>query len=201
MKRPAGSGSDAPFANVSFTTCWYDSPVQTMPSCDQTGVPIHFHSSTTSGSTCRISFRTLARTSPRQSPRSAMRFEMRADADADADPLRLPIDAFMSTGLLSDAVRQSIVIATSFPGRRVTPSPHRMNGPSYRHSVSRFSIDAGLPVQPSADRHRFCFRDDERAARHRRHPGRGSRKNARRMLGLEVCAPRTAGFEQRRSEI
>src|SRR5205085_7216571 len=39
LKRPAGSLSDAPLAKVSFTTFLYDSPVQTMPSCDQTGVP------------------------------------------------------------------------------------------------------------------------------------------------------------------
>src|SRR5678816_3859358 len=50
LKRRAGSGNDAPFWKVSFTTALYDSPVQMMPSCDHTGVPIHFHSSTTSGS-------------------------------------------------------------------------------------------------------------------------------------------------------
>ena len=41
---------EAPRAKVSFTTCLYDSPVQTIPSWDQTGVPIHFHSSWMSGS-------------------------------------------------------------------------------------------------------------------------------------------------------
>src|SRR5215831_7589107 len=39
LKRRAGSLSDAPLANVSFTTLLYDSPVQMMPSWDQTGVP------------------------------------------------------------------------------------------------------------------------------------------------------------------
>ncbi len=52
-----------------------------MPSCDQIGVPIHFHSSTTSGSACLISLRILARVFPRQSPRSAILFEISSDAD------------------------------------------------------------------------------------------------------------------------
>src|ERR1700722_11576629 len=52
-----------------------------MPSCDHTGVPIHFHSSTTSGSTCLMSLRILPRVSPRQSPSSAILFEMSSDAD------------------------------------------------------------------------------------------------------------------------
>src|SRR5512144_2403774 len=52
-----------------------------MPSCDQTGVPIHFHSSTTSGSASLISLRILLRVSPRQSPSSAILFEMSSDAD------------------------------------------------------------------------------------------------------------------------
>ena len=50
LNRPAGSFSAAPFAKVIFTWFLYVSPVQTMPLCDQTGVPIHFHSSTISGS-------------------------------------------------------------------------------------------------------------------------------------------------------
>src|SRR5438270_3375183 len=81
LKRRAGSFSDAPLANVSFTTLLYDSPVQMMPSCDQTGVPIHFHSSTTSGSACVISVRIRLRVVPRQSPSSAILFEIRSDAD------------------------------------------------------------------------------------------------------------------------
>ena len=46
----------APWANVSFTTFLYVSPVQTIPSCDQTGTPaiafdgfLHFRSSIISG--------------------------------------------------------------------------------------------------------------------------------------------------------
>src|SRR5271170_7685792 len=51
-----------------------------MPSCDQTGVPIHFHSSTTSGSAALMSLRILPRVSPRQSPSSTILFEMSSDA-------------------------------------------------------------------------------------------------------------------------
>src|SRR5215472_15176734 len=81
LKRCFGSFSDAPLAKVSFTTLLYDSPVQMMPSCDQTGVPIHFHSSTTSGSASLISWRIRLRVSPRQSPSSAILFEISSDAD------------------------------------------------------------------------------------------------------------------------
>src|SRR6266496_394114 len=52
-----------------------------MPSCDQIGVPIHFHSSTTSGSASLMSLRILPRVTPRQSPSSAILFEMSSDAD------------------------------------------------------------------------------------------------------------------------
>src|SRR6266576_3006409 len=52
-----------------------------MPSCDQTGVPIHFHSSTTSGSASLMSLRIMPRVSPRQSPSSVILFEMSFDAD------------------------------------------------------------------------------------------------------------------------
>src|ERR1700721_3048873 len=53
-----------------------------MPSCDQIGVPIHFHSSTTSGSASLMSLRIRLRVSPRQSPSSAILFEMSSDADS-----------------------------------------------------------------------------------------------------------------------
>src|SRR6266576_1521964 len=38
-----------------------------MPACDHTGTPLHFHSSTTSGSACLMRARTRASVSPRQS--------------------------------------------------------------------------------------------------------------------------------------
>src|SRR3982074_386185 len=66
-----------------------------MPSCDQVGVPIHFHSSTTSGSASLMSLRILLRVSPRQSPSSAILFEIRSDADWPW----LPPDFFMFSSL------------------------------------------------------------------------------------------------------
>src|SRR5271156_4917506 len=53
-----------------------------MPLCDQTGVPLHFHSSTASGSASLMSLRILPRVSPRRSPSSAILFEMSSDADS-----------------------------------------------------------------------------------------------------------------------
>src|SRR5258708_3201970 len=47
LKSPLGSLSEAPLAKVSFTTLLYVSPVQIIPSLDQTRTPLHFHSSTT----------------------------------------------------------------------------------------------------------------------------------------------------------
>src|SRR5215471_5790140 len=41
-----------------------------IPSCDQTGTPLHFHSSTTSGSACFTKVRRRLSISPRQSPSS-----------------------------------------------------------------------------------------------------------------------------------
>src|SRR4051812_5371901 len=44
-----------------------------IPSCDHTGTPRHFHSSTTSGSACLTMARIRASISPRQSPSSLIR--------------------------------------------------------------------------------------------------------------------------------
>src|SRR5262249_33463706 len=79
LKRRDGSGTLAPRANVSFTTFAYASPVQTIPSCDQTGVP-HFHSSVISGSGSRISARMRVRVSPRHPSRSRIRWSMSWEA-------------------------------------------------------------------------------------------------------------------------
>src|SRR3954451_14586615 len=81
LNRPDGSSSEAPFANVTFTWFLYVSPVQIMPSRYQTGTPRHFHSSTTSGTACLMSSRTLASVSPRQSPSSWILASMRRDGD------------------------------------------------------------------------------------------------------------------------
>src|SRR5215208_2956441 len=67
LKRPDGSSNEAPLAKVIFTTVLYVSPVQIIPACDHTGTPLHFHSSTASGSACLMSIRTRASVSPRQS--------------------------------------------------------------------------------------------------------------------------------------
>ena len=58
LKRPEGSSNEAPLAKVIFTEVLYVSPVQMIPACDHTGTPLHFHSSTTSGSACLMTFRT-----------------------------------------------------------------------------------------------------------------------------------------------
>src|SRR6185295_10950297 len=76
----AGSSRAAPWKNVSFTTDLYVSPVQIPPSCDHTGVPIHFHSSRTSGSASRMRARSFASVSPRQSPSSAIFASMSFEA-------------------------------------------------------------------------------------------------------------------------
>src|SRR5436853_7067331 len=81
LNRPEGSFNAAPLANVILTTFLYVSPVQTMPPWEKTGVPIHFHSSTISGSaSCTIS-RTFASVFPRQSPSSLIFSSMNAAAD------------------------------------------------------------------------------------------------------------------------
>src|ERR1700731_177831 len=80
-----------------------------MPSCDQIGVPIHFHSSTTSGSASLMSLRILPRVFPRQSPSSAILFEMSSDADW---PWLAP-DFFMFSSLLCE----------QFTGNQLTELP------------------------------------------------------------------------------
>src|SRR5438045_7634405 len=82
LNRPEGAFNAAPLGNVILTTFLYVSPVQTMPPWDQTGVPIHFHSSTISGSaSCTIS-RTFASVLPRQSPSSLIFSSINAEADS-----------------------------------------------------------------------------------------------------------------------
>src|SRR5688572_6594279 len=81
LKRRDGSGILAPRANVSFTAFVYASPVQTIPSCDQTGL-FHFHSSVISGSASRISDRMRARVAPRHPSRSLIRWSMSGEAGA-----------------------------------------------------------------------------------------------------------------------
>src|SRR3954451_20014927 len=72
LNRPEGSSSEAPLAKVSFTTLLYVSPVQISPSSDHTGTPLHFHSSTTSGSACLMRARTWESVLPLQSSSSSI---------------------------------------------------------------------------------------------------------------------------------
>src|SRR5436190_23332253 len=80
LKSLAGSFKEAPLKKVSFTIDLYDSPVQMPPSCDHTGVPIHFHSSRTSGSASLMRARTRLNVSPLQSPSSAILSLMSSEA-------------------------------------------------------------------------------------------------------------------------
>src|ERR1700733_5158638 len=88
LKSLAGSFKEAPLKKVSFTIDLYDSPVQMPPSWDHTGVPIHFHSSTTSGSASVMRARMLANVSPLQSPNSAIFSLISLEA---ALPVALPV--------------------------------------------------------------------------------------------------------------
>src|SRR5204863_7564876 len=81
LKSPAGSGSEAPLGKVIFTTFLYDSPVQSSPSCDQTGL-LHFHSSVTSGSACLIRARSRESISPRQSPSCSIRASISSEGES-----------------------------------------------------------------------------------------------------------------------
>src|SRR5437763_10374278 len=82
LKRPEGSFREAPLAKVIFTTFLYVSPVQISPLCDQTGVPLHFHSSATSGSASLIRARSRESISPLQSPSSSILASMSSDGDS-----------------------------------------------------------------------------------------------------------------------
>src|SRR5579864_4681745 len=85
LNRPEGSFNVAPLGNVILTTFLYVSPVQTMPPWDQMGVPIHFHSSTISGSASRMISRTFASVFPRQSPSSLIFSLINAEASIEAE--------------------------------------------------------------------------------------------------------------------
>src|ERR1700740_3050136 len=84
-----------------------------IPSCDQTGVPLHFHSSTASGSACLMSSRILLRVFPRQSASSAILFEMSSDAEGPW----FAFDFFM----LSPKKLQIVCAAPSFDSGIVCP--------------------------------------------------------------------------------
>src|SRR3954462_9695973 len=82
LNSPEGSLSEAPLAKVSFTTLLYVSPVQISPSWDQTGTPLHFHSSTTSGSACLMRARTWESVLPLQSSSSLILASISREGDS-----------------------------------------------------------------------------------------------------------------------
>src|SRR5437899_7218205 len=101
LKRPEGSGSEAPLAKVIFTTFLYVSPVQIMPACDHTGTPaiefdgfLHFNSSTTSGSACLMRIRIRASVSPRQSLSSLILASIRREGESPPLPSFEPLFVF-----------------------------------------------------------------------------------------------------------
>ena len=98
LKSPEGSANEAPLANVIFTTLLYVSPVQISPACDHTGTPLHFHSSTTSGSACLMRLRRRASISPRQSPSSLILASISCEGEA---PLFHPSSQSSSSSCLS----------------------------------------------------------------------------------------------------
>src|SRR5215510_834026 len=81
LKMPEGSFRAAPLAKVIFTTFLYVSPVQINPSCDHTGTPLHFHSSTTSGSASLTKVRSRLSILPRQSPSSLILASISREGD------------------------------------------------------------------------------------------------------------------------
>src|SRR5262245_3300071 len=91
LKSPEGSSIAAPLAKVIFTTLLYVSPVQIIPACDHTGTPLHFQSSTTSGSACLIRIRSRARVSPRQSPSSLILASISCEGESSALPAFEPV--------------------------------------------------------------------------------------------------------------
>src|SRR5258708_11859571 len=93
LKSPFGSFSRAPFGNVSLTAFLRASPMQTMPSWDQTGTPsgregfFHFTSSITPGSAALI----RARSWPSLSPLQPVVFRTMASICWDADASFMPM--------------------------------------------------------------------------------------------------------------
>src|SRR5712691_2564764 len=105
LKRPDGSSNAAPLAKVIFTTLLYVSPVQMIPACDHTGTPLHFHSSTTSGSACLMRLRTRASVSPRQSLSSLILASISPEGESPPFPSSAPlllVFMVMSVSLLID---------------------------------------------------------------------------------------------------
>jgi hypothetical protein len=108
LKRREGFFNAAPWGNVILTTFLYVSPLQTMPPRDQMGVPIHFHSSTISGSAPCMTSRTFASVFPRQSPGSLIFSSINAEADSTGTGLIMySSNAYNVADMARQAVRNS----------------------------------------------------------------------------------------------
>src|SRR3989441_1250696 len=125
LNRPEGSFNAAPLGNVILTTFLYVSPVQTMPPWDQMGVPIHFHSSTISGSASCMSSRSFASVFTRQSPSTLIFSSINAEADSTGTGLFMYSSnsrTYFASNPASPATRRQATPATS-PADRRPPHP------------------------------------------------------------------------------
>src|SRR5262247_3417846 len=114
LKRREGSSSEAPLAKVIFTTLLYVSPVQIIPACDHTGTPLHFHSSTTSGSACLMRIRIRASVSPRQSLSSLILASINREVESPPFPSCEPVFLFF---LVVAAFFMVVLARSSFADR------------------------------------------------------------------------------------
>src|SRR5260370_14104256 len=151
LKRPDGSGILAPRANVSFTTFVYVSPVHTIPWCDQTGVPLHFHSSVISGSASRISARMRARVSPRHPPRSRIRCRRSGEAGfpVAASPLPGPARTAPSTGSVPLCLSEPRSPRPPLRWAGLPPARTTATFSPFRTLIGLASLAPGLAVAPA----------------------------------------------------
>src|SRR6266704_6998402 len=115
LKSLSGSGRLAPWEKVSFTLSLWALATAIIPSCDHTGLPIHFHSSIISRSASRMLFRMLANVLPRQSVSSAISWLIRSDGFIGSLCLVIPA-----------AVRCSVLLGRSLRNKssKDMASPH-----------------------------------------------------------------------------
>src|SRR5205085_658914 len=105
----------APLAKFIFTTLLYVSPVQMIPSCDQTGTPdiefdgfLHFTSSITSGSACLMRVRIRASIFPRQSSSCLIGASIKSESDFFSFPCFEPVFVvFIVVSLYSQLLKLS----------------------------------------------------------------------------------------------
>src|SRR5712672_302006 len=83
-----------------------------IPACDHTGTPLHFHSSTTSGSACLMRLRIRASVSPRQSLSSLILTSISREGETPPFPSVDPL-FFMVVALSSWCCAFFMVVALS----------------------------------------------------------------------------------------